>query len=48
MTESNDTPETNATPSKRRRNVILALVLAAASLAMYFSIFVRLTVNPLE
>lgn len=34
--------------SRRTRNIMLALVLAAFSLAMYASIFWRLSTNPLE
>ena len=34
--------------STRTRNIMLGLILGAAALAMYASIFYRLTVNPLE
>lgn len=44
--------ETEAAPvarsSARRRNIILGVILAGASLFMYFSIFVRLSGNPLQ
>lgn len=33
--------------TKRKRNIMLALILAAAVLVMYVSIFYRLSVNPL-
>jgi len=42
---NNDTiPASN----RKMRNVILAVVLAVAALAMYASIFLRLTGNPLQ
>ncbi len=49
MTDS-DITASNAPPStsKRRRNIMLAIILAAGSLAMYVSIFLRLSTNPLE
>lgn len=34
--------------SRRRRNIVLGLLLAAASLTMYVSIFFRLSYNPLN
>lgn len=34
--------------SRRTRNLLLGLILAAAALGMYASIFWRLSVNPLE
>lgn len=34
-------------PHKRKRNFLLAIILAGAALAMYASIFFRLSVNPL-
>ncbi|WNK01027.1 hypothetical protein L2D14_06270 [Thalassospiraceae bacterium LMO-JJ14] len=34
--------------NRKMRNVILAIVLATAALAMYASIFLRLTDNPLQ
>jgi hypothetical protein len=44
--------ETNAASgahsSKRRRNIILGVILACASLFMYISIFIRLSENPLQ
>ncbi|MDA8637205.1 hypothetical protein N9L49_01150 [Rhodospirillales bacterium] len=42
----NDEPSVKS--SSRKRNIILGLILAAASLGMYASIFWRLSVNPLE
>lgn len=36
------------TASRRRRNIVLGLILAAASLTMYVSIFFRLSYNPLS
>lgn len=40
--------QTAKSSSTRKRNILLGLILAAASLAMYASIFYRLSVNPLE
>lgn len=37
-----------ARPGARRRNIILAVILAGSSLFMYLSIFVRLSENPLQ
>lgn len=49
MTER-DSASTNSamTPAKRRRNLILGILLAAAALTMYASIFFRLSVDPLK
>lgn len=46
MADSAD-EHTNAKPGIGRRNLILGLILAAAALTMYASIFLRLSVNPL-
>lgn len=49
MTEQNQPDTTSQTPrSTKKRNVILAIVLLAASLTMYASIFLRLYENPLS
>lgn len=49
MSDSGTTEQQHDTrPSTRKRNIILALILAAAVLVMYVSIFYRLSVNPLE
>jgi len=40
--------QTAKSSSSRTRNVMLGLILAAAALGMYASIFWRLSVNPLE
>jgi len=34
--------------AKRRRNILLAIVLALGALSMYASIFYRLSMSPLE
>ena len=36
------------TPARRRRNWIIGAVLAVAAVGMYVSIFIRLSVSPLE
>jgi len=49
MTEQTDTDaETTPRPGARRRNIILGVVLACAAIAMYVSIFLRLSGNPLQ
>jgi hypothetical protein len=40
--------DTQVSPNRKRRNIILGLILAAASLLMYASIFLRLTEKPLQ
>ncbi len=42
------TSENHMTPARRRRNWIIGGILAVAAVVMYISIFIRLTVNPLE
>lgn len=39
---------TEVSPNSKRRNLILAVILAAASITMYVSIFFRLSENPLQ
>lgn len=41
-------PKTDIGPLKRKRNILLALALAGAALAMYASIFFRMSVSPLS
>jgi flagellar basal body-associated protein FliL len=49
MSEKEDMQnETEVSPARKRRNVILGVILAAAALAMYLSIFFRLSENPLQ
>jgi preprotein translocase subunit SecF len=49
MTERESSPiGTAMTSAKRRRNLILGILLAAAALSMYVSIFFRLSVDPLK
>lgn len=49
MSDQNKTEkDTRNAHGNKRRNVILAIVLAAAALAMYASIFLRLAENPLS
>ena len=57
MTDTNaitSTTLTDAVPaspkdgSKRRRNILLAIILAVGAFSMYASIFYRLSVSPLE
>lgn len=48
MSNSSSTEQQSATsPNTRKRNIVLGLILAAAVLVMYVSIFYRLSVNPL-
>lgn len=48
MTEEIREEPTEKSSSTRTRNIMLGLILAAAALGMYASIFWRLSVNPLE
>jgi len=49
MTESTE-PDAESTPrpGARRRNILLGVILACAAIAMYVSIFLRLSNNPLQ
>ncbi len=40
--------ENHMTPARRRRNRLIGGVLALAALGMYISIFIRLSISPLE
>ena len=42
------TPTAPKSGSNRRRNILLAIILAAGAFTMYVSIFLRLSVSPLE
>lgn len=49
MTEQNKSEmNTDPRPNRKLRNAILGIILAAAALTMYASIFVRLSENPLQ
>ena len=49
MTDQDNIEEqSQGTPSNKRRNLILGLILAVAALGMYASIFFRLSTNPLQ
>jgi len=49
MSEQNQNRnDTEISSNQKRRNVILGLVLAAAAVIMYVSIFFRLSGNPLQ
>lgn len=47
MSDQIDNDSSVSTAAKRKRNIVLALILGAAVLVMYLSIFYRLSVNPL-
>lgn len=47
MTEEIRDEPTEKSPSTRTRNIMLGLILAAASLGMYASIFYRISTGPL-
>ncbi|MEQ8321996.1 MAG: hypothetical protein RH946_17165 [Rhodospirillales bacterium] len=49
MTEQNKSEmNSGPRPNRKLRNAILGIILAAAALMMYASIFVRLSENPLQ